>query len=484
MPPQIQHRNRVVRIDNTGIVENALSKTFLTANIAAASGTLTVANIEKFAIGKYVWINPFAETGEIVAVHASTAPSQPTITLAVNTVFAHNTGEPVYYVEFNQVEVSQTSTIAGSKTVLATVALASGEKETVYLDVSVTTGYYFARFKDSVATTFSSYSDPCIYGGFAAATIGYMIDRALRDLELAFSDRLTVFDFFEWANDCLKLIQGKLKRWPEHYSYNAVLGQISRGINVTTMPTDAYDTETNKSIIALRVGDMKKLAYLSPGDFDIQMGDVRYTQVTTQATAGQTTFAINNSYDFDDSGMVNVYISGTKYSITYTGVTRSATAGILTGVPASGTGSISVTIPVNTWVWQNEVEGIPVWFTVRNGNIEHWPLADGSNDNMNLYGDYSKVVTSVNSESDTIDLQRSDMVQSYLTWRAKMKARNNGNLDMNDGDYLQYKERLNDAIRTLLSNNVFRVIPSLNRIGNMRTLPMKADIQDLAIGDQ
>ncbi len=209
-----------------------------------------------------------------------------------------------------------------------------------------------------------------------------------------------------------------------------------------------------------------------------------HTLVTTQATAGQTTLAINNSYDFADSGTVSVYISGTKYSVTYTGVTRSASAGVLTGVPASGTGSITVTIAVDTNVWQNEVEGTPTWFTVRNGAIEYWPLADASNDNTNLYGDYSKVATSVDSDGDAVDAQRYDRVQAYLTFRIKMKARNNGVLDYQDGYYLLYKEGLNDSIRTLPQNNTFRIRPSTNRIGNTRTLPQKADIQDLNISQQ
>jgi hypothetical protein len=78
------------------------------------------------------------------------------------------------------------------------------------------------------------------------------------------------------------------------------------------------------------------------------MEGVKHTQVTTEAVATQTTLEIDNSYDFDDSGSVNLFISGTLYTITYTGVTRSATAGILTGIPASGDGSITVTIPVDT----------------------------------------------------------------------------------------------------------------------------------------
>ena len=121
---------------------------------------------------------------------------------------------------------------------------------------------------------------------------------------------------------------------------------------------------------------------------------------------------------------------------------------------------------------------------MRNGVIEHWPLADGSNDNKNLYGDYSHVATSVDSDGDAVDLQRYDAVQSYLTWRIKMKARNNGTLDLTDGYYLMYKEKLNDAVSTLPNNNMFRVRPSVNRIGNMRNLPQRPDVNDLSIDSQ
>ena len=66
-----------------------------------------------------------------------------------------------------------------------------------------------------------------------------------------------------------------------------------------------------------------------------------------------------------------------------------------------------------------------------------------------------------------------------------MKARNNGTLDLTDGYYLMYKEKLNDAVRTLPSNNMFRVRPSVNRIGDTRgSFMRKADIQDLSIDDQ
>ncbi len=493
MPPIVQHRNRTVRVALSPLIENALEETFLSADIAAASGTLTVKNINGLAINQFLWINPFSETSEIVTTHSSTAPTGTTVTLAANTTFAHSAEEKVYRIEFNQVEISQATTATGSKSVLTTATLDADQKELIYLDTSITTGYYFARFKNSVAGTFGNYSDACIYGGFPSNTVGYMVDRALADLSIQFSNIVTIKDCLEWINAGIRLVQGKLKHWPEHYAYNQVLGQTSRGTNVVSMPSDIYDSETNKSILAIRVGRGAKLTYLDPQTFDAQMNKARFTQITTQAIAADTSLAINNSYDFEDSGSVNVYKSGTKYTITYTGVTRSSSAGFLTGIPASGTGSITVTLAANTYVWQNETEGIPTWFTVRNGALEFWPLADASNDNQNVFADYSKVATSVDTEGDTIDLQRFDMLLHYLTWRMWCKAKKDGELVQGTvvnkkfqptGFYAMFQEALSDAIKTLPQNNRFPIRPNINRIYKATSLPAKPSIQDLSIDQQ
>ena len=473
----------IIKIKNSPDVLSSFS-TFLTADSASGSGTLTVKNISGFAINQVILLGELgAEGSEIIKTHASSAPSGSTITLASNTSFSHSTGDKITVLAYDQVEFSTATTATGSKSVLTTMTLWADSQTTEYNDTAGSTGYYFARFKNTISSTFSSYSDAMPIAGYAINTIGYMIERALRDLQLSLSEVITIQDCYEWVNESLKFIQGKLKRWPEHYSFNAVLGQVQRGTNIVAMPTDAYDLETNKSLIAVRVGTSPGLAYLDPLLFDNQLNSVASTQVTTQATAAQTTLAINNSYDFADSGTVAVYISNVRYTITYTGVTRSATAGVLTGVPASGTGSITVTIPVNTYVWQGETEGNPSWFTVRNSNIEFWPLADSAHDNMNMFGDYTKVATSVDSDGDTIDLQRYDMVRDYLTWRMKMKARNNGTLDQTDSFYLLFKEKLNDAIRTLPNHIRFPMRPSINRMSK-RTSFKKANLQDLTIDQQ
>ncbi len=464
MQALIQHINKTIQVDQVLVAENAIAKSYILADVAAASTTPTVKNINGFAVGKFIWINPFGANSEIIAVHASTAPSGNIITTVTGGLaYAHTAGEEVLYVEFNQIEISHAPTIGGSKSILATKNIVAQDKTLLYIDLTQTTGYYVARFKNSVATTYGVYSDHVVYNGWAADSVGYMVESALRELSVEFSDRLSMSDCLRWINQGLREVKGKVRNWTEHYVYNAIIGQVQRGINTIAFPADIYDAETQRSIEAFRIGGDRGLVYLVPGAFDSQMGEALVTDCRTQAVANDVTLEVDNSYDFDDSGSVSFYIAGVKYTITYASVTRSATAGVLNGIPASGDGSITVTIPVDTRIWQNEEEGQPHYFTVRNAQLEFWPLADEVHDNQNAYLDYNTEATAVDSEIDTIDYLRYDMIANYLTWRVYCKVEQNGKLDLGSGFYSNYKELLNDAIRTMRPNKV-KSAPNVNRM--------------------
>ncbi len=479
-----------LRYQNGQLISAAVQSSFLSEPASAGDAQVFLQDYVGFLDNQFIIIEDLGtETAEIASINGTPSTNAGAVLDAV-LARSHPAGSKVTIIDFDRFELSHSTTSTGSKTNLTTtlgsglVAVQADIETQVYNESEYSTGYYFARYKNSISGNFSDYTDALAFGGWDKNTVGYMVDRSLRDLDEELSEKVTRFDCYEWVNTCLKLIQGKLKRWPEHFSFNAVIGQTSRGLNVVAMPSDVYDTETNKSIIAVRIGDRKRLAYLDPRAFETQLEGVISTQVRTQASAAATSLAIDNSYDFPDSGSVNVYIGGTKYTLTYTGVTRSATAGVLTGIPASGVGAIAVTIPVDTYIWNGEQEGIPQFFTVRNGNIEFWPLVGTGEDNQNIYSDYSHVATVVDSDGDTIDFQRYDMVQSYLTWRMKMKAKNAGTLDQNDGFYLMFKEKMNDAIRTLPNSIVYGNAPRINRMGKRPSGKRRADLQDLDVSEQ
>jgi hypothetical protein len=244
-----------------------------------------------------------------------------------------------------------------------------------------------------------------------------------------------------------------------------VAGQTTRGVHKIALPSDIWEDRGLKSILGVRIGTGEDLDPIIISEMEEEMKGVVVTQVTTQATAGQTTLAIDNSYDFEDSGSVNIFISGTLYTLTYTGVTRSATAGVLTGIPASGTGSITVTIPVDTNVWYGEEEGEPDCFTVDgDGNLVFWPFADASYDNLNVYMDYWTGPTSVDSDADELDTFRYDAVKHWLTWAIRMQKENNGKRDLTDGDYIQFSQILADYIRTEVPAHRKKKYPRVNSI--------------------
>lgn len=466
MPPYIQHRNRQVYIDLQPLVETKLEDTALNADIAASSSTITVDSIDGFAVNQVILIGELGqEDSEIIKTHPSTTPSGSTITLASNTTKAHSARTKVYLIEFDAVEVSHADTLTGAKSVLATPSIQADQLIQVYTDTTETAGFYFARYKETIGNTFGSYTDGVPYGGWADTQVGHCIQKALDENKESLSDIITLRNCFDWINDGLRYIAGKLRRFPQYQKLNTIIGQTVRGSFLITLPTDIYDKNTRRSIKGVRLGrNGYPLRLIDPYEFENQQTKVVYTQVRTEASATDTTLEVDNSYDFDDSGTVSVYISGTKYDITYTGVTRSDTAGVLTGIPASGDGSISVTIPVDTYVFQNEQEGQPIYATVRNGNLEIFPLPDSSYDNENIYMDYFTEIDQANSLGDTIDAQRYDMLCDYLTYRIKMKKENNGNLDPGNGWFISFRDKLNDYIRVLIPTFKNKMRPNVNRI--------------------
>lgn len=470
MPPKLTSKERKLFVDMSPIFNSFEEETTLSADAAAAAGTITVANINKFAINKILLIGePGSEQSEIVKTHASSAPSGSTVTLAANLVFAHATGTRVRIISYDRVEFSHSTTATGSKTTLTTtvgtglVALEADDKSMAYLETEYTSGYYFARFNNSIGATFGDYTDPVPYGGFVKNQVGYMIDYALkRSGAKTYTGDINDQFCFEEVNDCLQKIQGKLRKMNKYQTLNASLGTTARGTNKVVMPTDIYDANSKRSLMAIRIGVGQNLQYLDPEEFEEFINDFTITTNTTLTAVGATSLILTSANDFADSGTINVFIAGVLESITYTGITRATNT--LTGIPASGTGSITIQIPASTNIFQNYKEGEPEAYTVRNGYIEYYPMPSDLFDNQNIWGDYWREVNYVDSEGDTVDAERYDMIKSWLTAKMRAQHKNNGKLDLQDSDYLMYKEGLNDLIRTMgpLFKNKMR--PKINGI--------------------
>ena len=450
----------------------------LTADAAAAASSLTVQSILGVSTNKLLFIGePGAENSEIIATHSATSPSGSTVTLASTLAQAHPAGTVVYVIPFNQVRFYRSATEDDanvSDSGLTALAAAQNIDPTSlnnhFDDTTYTSGYYYFRFSDSVNTVNGLYSAPIPWGlvepTFARNQVGYILDFVQRKLGFDWSDRFSKQTAMEEINECLQFIDGKQMHWSNHIVTNYAVGQTSRGVFEIALPTNIYDNQTRKSILNVKIGGQNiPLVWKDEKEFKVQMGDAIRSTVRTQASVGATSLAIANSYDFSDSGTVHVYTSNTDDELTYTGVTRSATTGILTGIPASGDGSIAATHAVGLNVWQNASEGQPLFFTVSEGYLRIWPLANSTFINKNILLDYYTVVAAVDSEDDEIDVERYDMVKHFLLWKAKSYTRNDGKDDVNDADYSHFNTILADAIRRKPAGQKFKMKPKINQIG-------------------
>lgn len=457
----------------------------LDVDAAAGATSITVKSITGVTINNILLLREIgSESAEIVATHASTTPSGNTVTLvSAGLVEAHPAGTVVYIIPYNQVRFYSAATEidANAAAGVGLTALAAAQNidptqvENVYVDTTITSGFLYHRLSDSINTVNDIYSDPVPWTQFIVQfsenEVGYILDFVRRKLGHEWDDRFSKQAAMDEVNACLRYIQGKLKRWSRYIVPDYVIGQTSQGVFDFALPADIYDNETNKSVLQVRIGTSSTpLIPLDEKEFDEQMREVARSTVRVLAVVGATTLDIVNSYDFDATGSVNVYTANAVDVITYAGITRSATVGVLSTIAATGAGSIAVAHAVGINVWQGEVNGQPRYFNVRQGRIRIYPLVDSTWINKNIYMDYNEEVLAVDSESDTIDTPRYDAVKAWLLWQGKNYWRNNGRSDTKDDDFLLFNDIIKAAIRTEVSGQKFKMRPKINQIA-YRSVP-------------
>lgn len=461
---------RIVSVNGRNIVIAHLDlpvspSTYLASAVAATGTTLTVLNNSGFANTDLYRIGRLGrEKTEIKKIDAAVSAGTSLTTTALT--FGHSIGDEVQKVSFNQWKIygNTTNTTSGA-TPVATVDMMVDAPSTVYINTGTEYAYYFTIPYDSVNAVTGDYSDGVAKStGYPSNSVGSLIESALSSCKKNKGGIITDEWLMGEINDCSEYIASKLKRWSHLQSFDYVLGQSTLGSNVFALPSDIQEKNSIKSILGVRIGGELELRYKDKKDWNKQLRNVLHTQVRTEAAVGAVTLEIDNSYDFADSGSVAVYVSGTKYTITYTGVTRSSTAGILTGVPASGTGSITVTTPVDSNVWYDQDEGQPEYFDVYDGNLYIYPLVDTSYDKFNVYLDYYTVRTKVNSASDIVEPTRYLLYKHWLCWKLRGLDNASGQLNPSDMDFVLFSQMLGESVGKEVTGQRSRMFPKVNKI--------------------
>lgn len=433
--------------------------TYLTSDSVSNSATLTVDSIRDIAINNVLFIGKLGEEkSEIIKTHTSTAPTASVVTLLSNTTFYHPRGTSIYVIDYDQIEISHSATTTGSKSVLATIDIDPDNLETVYKDSTQTSGYYFIRYKNSITSTYSVYSDPIPYAGYGDNTVRAIKDRALEQLGEKIGDVISD----EFLNNSLwearRELDNSMDRWSWRIIRDYPLTQVIPGINTATLPTDLRSPSTNKNILMLSIGkDKSKIDYCDVNTMNQYFQGVAQTTLNGVVSDTDVTIVLTSSGDFDSSGNIDVAassVSGTIDTITYTGNTLASNT--LTGVTGIATGGHATL----TKVWQNANFGRPDYYTIdaQNGNIVFNMPFDDDDAGENIYIDYYKTLPVYDSDADTLDEPEYDLFVNYLKWKIKSKKSNGRLSPKDDPDYQEWQLRKQNLItKEYLGQQVFMV---------------------------
>lgn len=439
-----------------------LESTSLSADAAAVASTFTVRRGTGFSTGQYITVDYKMEISEILRLHTVTSPTATVLTLASTSAYAHTQDTAVQFIPYNQVEIG-TSSDNVTWAVAATVDIQPDKDETVYLHAAGTSAtYYRFRFKNSSDTTYSQYSDSVLGSGYTDNTV-YEIKR--RALELA-NEKIGENITDEFLNRMLwqarRGVHNILKRWEFRQQYLYDTGAASTGQYSVTTPTDLQDRNTAKNIRNLHIGVQENMIPISKREWDEEMRGIAHTTVSTQLSVGATSAVLTDVGDFEDSGSFKVEGD----TVTYTG--RNTSTNTLTGIPASGTGSITATHAVGKDVWQGTDFSLPTQFTVFENTIYFNRPISSDYANQNIWMDYYKTLVEYDSDADQLDEPQYDMYVHFLIFVMK-KRKNRGEIKLDDDDFVSWRAGLANLIKNEVSMQKLKLYPNIEHLSRNLT---------------
>jgi len=403
-----------------------VAKLEMSADSLAAAASLSVLSVVGIGVGDYLLIGDFGqETSEIVRVSTGVAPSAGTITLNANAVFAHPRGTPVYRIDRNEIEFSRATTLAGSKSVLATVAIQCDQLTTNYEDTTNTTGFGFYRAKNSADSTFSNYSESYPYAGYGQQSVKVILDSALT--MLGFIDALGQ-PYFPSSlsrqvgiiaiNDCQQELKEMKHRWSYLTDFGYAIGEIATGQDTYDLPSDIAEGEGNVSVYDARVGSKPNMKFLFRDKFMERRWNVNKTTLGAAITStGDLTVTLTDSSDFGATGSIYVVDDDGLGFDTIDYTSNDKTTNILSGVT-----NITETHLADAVVWQSANFGMPTRYTIFEGKIVLDPIPSADYAGLNLYLDCYLKAEVTNDLADEAQFPAT-VIKPYVAYRFALIAK-------------------------------------------------------------
>ena len=434
--------------------------TYLDADSAIGVSTLT-ANGNDFSANQYAVIGqPGNEKSEIFQVSSAGTTS---ITINGTLSFAHNRGDIVRFIPYNQLTPERSTDGGTTFSALSAISIRPDASET-YLQrpTDASTDVYRFRFYNSTSTNYSAYSANATATGYADNTVWSVKRRALDQMGEVLTDLISD----QFLNDAL--MEGRriadqnpaLLRWSFRTKFGAVIGQMLAGQWTIAAPTDLRDRNSYKNILSLRFGSQNRpVVYQDRRRFNQNYLNVVHTTVATAYTAGGLSLVLSSTHDLDAAGAVTVANNAVGDGLTV--VTYSANN--------KNTNTLTITaaarnIAAGTDIWQRAIVGtssVPSAYTIDNGNIYFDVLVGTQWDGQDLKGDYYKAIPVISSDADTFDEPFYDLYVPWLKWKIKYKKAN-GKIDRDgDTDYKDWITGLGELIGQEVPGQMVNFVPDV-----------------------
>ena len=431
-------------ISHPDIYENEQS--FLTTNYSAGVTSLVVDNANEFAANEYVVINSLGSDKAEILLLSTVSGSTQTLTVPA-TIHAHNRGERVIFIPYNQIIIQRSTDTGVTYSDLATINIRVDSTETFYAYVTgASTDYYRAKFYNSNSTNESQVSDGIIATGFVDNSAGQIIRAALLSLgERIDGEVLTKEFLFQALHEGREELDShpNVERWAFRTIFDYDFGDIIPGRFTITLPTDLREPDTYKNILSLRLGrENYNIIPTDKNTINEFYQNIAHSTLNGAITSASTSIILTSSGDFDESGSVDIAaesISGTIDNAAYTTNTESTkTLGTVTSIADSHATARDV--------WQGASFGIPTHYTVDNGVITFSQPFDDDNVGENVKGDYYAKLTRADSDGDVLDEDfASTLYIPYLRWRIR-KRKDSTLVRDTDPDYKEFKDKLESQV--------------------------------------
>ncbi|MDE1866120.1 MAG: hypothetical protein KGI08_00215 [Thaumarchaeota archaeon] len=343
----------------------------------------------------------------------------------------------------------------------------------MYNETTKSSGYYFTRFKESIGGTFSDYSDPIPYAGYADNTVFSVKKRAIDSIEWSndfkTKDGAVVTD--EFLNEALW--EGRREyhfspgKRPFRKVFNASIGTISTGMYRVLAPSDLESPYTAENVYGVRIGSQQNMTYYDKKQWDADYQSIGHSTLTTAYTVGNQDLYVSNAREFDASGSVN--IEGDV--IAYSAVGFGSSSGGTLRISVAGTSSHAV----NSDVWQGTNFSLPLRFTVfsesvpaefnETGSVYIYfscPLSSAYV-NQDIFGDYYRKLVERDSDADILDEPQYDMFVPYLAWRIK-KRKAKGSIGFDDPDFQLWTLKKSNALAKEFLGAEVRMRPDVGHL--------------------